>query len=135
MAVVGRKPKPEDQRRNKVQPRHDWLDVLDEPYNGTKPALTIRRKATVAWWEAVSSMPHCIIWTPTDWQFALDTARIHSAFVGGDLARAGELRLRENQMGTTFDALRDLRIRYVAGVAAEEEKPTAIDEYRKALNA
>ena len=59
-------------------------------------------------------MPHCVLWTATDWGFALDTARLHAAFSRGDMARAQELRVRERTMGTTMDSRRDLRIRYVA---------------------
>jgi hypothetical protein len=69
-------------------------------------------------------MPHCILWSPTDWGFALDTLQVHAAFARGDMARAQELRVREKQMGTTMDARRDLRIRYVAPV--EESAPTEI---------
>jgi hypothetical protein len=38
---------------------------------------------------------------------------VHNAFAKGDMGRASELRLRERAMGTTADARRDLRIRYV----------------------
>ena len=38
MAIVGRKPKPEDQRRNQNPPRHDWIEVENKPF-GDAPAL------------------------------------------------------------------------------------------------
>ena len=52
----------------------------------------------------------------------------------GDTRQAGELRQREKIMGTTLDARRDLRIRYVEE-AAKTEKPAlvAIEGYRKEL--
>jgi len=75
---------------------------------------------TRAWWKDVTTLPHCALWQAGDWRFALDTARIHAAFVGGDLGRAQELRVRERVMGTTLEARRDLRIRYVV-VEAEVE--------------
>jgi hypothetical protein len=79
-------------------------------------------------------MPHCILWDEADWQFALDTASVAAAFHGGDMKQAVELRQREKVMGTTLDARRDLRIRYVEAVQ-EEERPAiaAIEDYRKAL--
>jgi len=81
-------------------------------------------------------MPHCILWDKSDWQFAKDTAIIAAAFHAGDLYRAQELRQREKVMGTTMDARRDLRIRYVEAVPEEErEGVTAIEEYRRRLRA
>jgi len=79
-------------------------------------------------------MPHCVLWTKADWWFALATAVIAAAFHRGDLRQAKELRQRERLLGTTADARRDLRIRYVDSVT--EEKPigvTAIEEYRRRL--
>jgi hypothetical protein len=80
------------------------------------------------WWNRVTRLPHCAAWHEGDWAFALDTARVHAAFIAGDMARAAELRLRERQMGTTTDALRDLRIRYVeAETEARDETAPAVD--------
>ena len=138
MAVVGRKPKPEDQRRNQNKPRHDWIEVIDQRFedaprlpsrpHGRWPAWTLR------WWRTVSAMPHCSLWDDDDWQFAFDTALIHAAFAGGKINAASELRRREKIMGTTLDARRDLRIRY-GEAKAKEERPAlvAIESYRKEL--
>ena len=30
---------PEDQRRNRSRPAHDWIEVLDAPYEGEVPSL------------------------------------------------------------------------------------------------
>lgn len=79
-------------------------------------------------------MPHCVLWEKSDWQFAKDTAIIAAAFHAGDLVRAQELRQREKIMGTTADARRDLRIRYVE--PARKGTPNnvkAIEEYRARL--
>lgn len=106
----------------------EWTDVSNVPYSGPKPELPQERQsmlkngeiiivpmgsATQEWWDRVSSMPHCAIWTPTDWQFCLDTAKIHSAAQAGSMPANVELRQREKTMGTTFEARRDLRIRYI----------------------
>lgn len=111
--VPGVKPKPDGQKVNRVAPTHDWVEVLNVPYEGEKPNPGRLPAATKHWWDVVSSLPHCILWEPGDWQFAVDTARIHAAFSRGELARAQELRVREKAMGTTMDARRDLRIRYI----------------------
>lgn len=114
MPVAGRKP--EERAVNHVPPVHEWREVpADARYRGRKPALPKDTPAeTRAWWRDVTSLPHCAFWDSGDWSFARDTARVHAAFVQGDMARASELRLRERAMGTTADARRDLRIRYVA---------------------
>lgn len=105
--------KPKTQKVTRTPTVHDWIEVDDVPYRGPRPRLPAKMpSATRAWWGDISTMPHCVLWAPTDWRFALDTARVHAAFIAGDFARAGELRIREARMGTTVDARRDLRIRY-----------------------
>jgi hypothetical protein len=116
VAVPGTKPKSEDQRRNHVKPTHEWTEVPDEPYDGKVPVLPREvgwPALTRKWWKVISRMPHCRLWSEADWQFAIDTAIIAAAFHGGDLRQATELRQREKILGTTADARRDLRIRYV----------------------
>jgi hypothetical protein len=124
MPVTGRKPT-DGPTVNHVPPVHEWREIIDVPFRGSKPALPKTMPAeTKAWWRAVTALPHCILWHDGDWRFALDTARVHAEFVGGDMARAAELRLRERAMGTTTDALKDLRIRYVpAPVEAPATEP------------
>lgn len=135
MPAVGRKPKPEDQRRNRHQPVNEWLDVLDVPYDGPVPKVGSVPARTKRWWAVVSSMPHCVLWDASDWQFAVDTAHVHAAWVKDSaLAAASELRQREKLLGMTWDARRDLRIRYVQGVTEETEPPPiSIDERRRRL--
>lgn len=127
MAIVGRKPKSDAERRNPTPARHEWIEVEDvafasAPALGGRPAAEVRR-----WWDAVSTMPHCVIWTRADWQFAMDTAVVAAAFYKGNVKAAGELRQREKIMGTTMDARRDLRIRYVPKTEDEERGPTVLD--------
>jgi hypothetical protein len=133
MPIVGRKPKPEDQRRN--QNKHvDWVEVIDRPFEDAPPLKGKWPAKTKRWWQAVSTMPHCILWTDSEWQRAFDTVEMVAAFHQGDLRLATELRAREREMGTTLDARRDLRIRYVEeGVKQERPALVAIKDYRKAL--
>lgn len=139
MAITGRKPN-DGPVRHRVTPRHDWIEVENKTFRGARhlPALQPDGQpwpdATREWWRVISHMPHCVLWDDADWRFALDTALVATAFHSGDMRQAVELRQREKIMGTTLDARRDLRIRYVE-VAAEEERPgiRAIEDYRKAL--
>jgi hypothetical protein len=86
---------------------------------------------TLAWWAVISRMPHCVLWTAADWQYALDVVEAHARFVEG--TNGTELRIREKQLGTTLDARRDLRIRYVEPRAEPAGRPGEVvnlDDYR-----
>jgi hypothetical protein len=94
---------------------------------------------TKRWWRTVSHMPHCILWTEGDWQFALDTALIAAGFHAGDMRLAAELRAREKVLGTTADARRDLRIRYIDEAADDESAEdqgsvTAMADYKQMVS-
>ncbi|KUH73661.1 hypothetical protein AU184_07275 [Mycolicibacterium novocastrense] len=59
-------------------------------------------------------------WSGSDWQYAMDTCEIAAAAMESD-AKVGiltELRFREKTMGTTWNARRDMRIRYTTPVDA-----------------
>lgn len=148
MPVPGRKPKAEGQSRNRHRPEHEWTEVPASPFEG-RPPVTLPTKRTVVmdgaacevrlsrltrdWWRRISRMPHCRIWTESDWSFALATALVADAFFSGQVTAAAELRQREKILGTTADARRDLRIRYVE--PEPEPGPEAagvarLDDYR-----
>ena len=126
MAVAGAKPsnRPVVHR---VKPTHEWQEFTNVPFVGDKPELPVSRtvlkdgepveypleKRTRDWWNAVSCMPHCVAWQDSDWVFAVETAMVHAVAVHGSMPAMAELRMREKVMGTTMDARRDLRIRYV----------------------
>jgi len=138
--LPGSKPNEGQPVRHRVKPRHDWLEVENKPFRGRHDLPAIQPDgrpwpdATRSWWKVISRMPHCRLWNPGDWQFALDTAMIAAAFHAGDIKQAVELRQREKVMGTTLDARRDLRIRYIEPLPKEERVGvTAIEDYRRAL--
>jgi len=138
MPVAGRKPKPQGQARNRVKPVHDWTEVENVPFEDA-PDLPETRCDGRPWmartrqkWAAWSTMPHCRLWGPAEWDFALDALELAAQFHEGNHRVATELRNRERVLGTTRDFLRDLRIRYVD---AEPERPesasvTSMDDYR-----
>lgn len=141
MGVPGTKPKPDGQKRHRVKPTYEWLEVPDEPFTGG-PKLPAKRTdgrawpaRTKRWWSAISSMPHCVAWTETDWEYAIDTAYVHAEFATGDMRQAAELRNREKLLGNTLDSRRDLRIRYVTLTEEREEAAgvASLADYRAAL--
>jgi len=136
MPVTGRKPKP-GPKRNRARLSHDWTEVEDRPFKGG-PKLPAHRPdgqewpaATREWWKAVSSMPHCTLWGPGDWQFALDSAFVAAALHDGNLRQAAELRQREKVLGTTADARRDLRIRLVDELEEEVAAVDKLEDFRR----
>jgi hypothetical protein len=145
MAVAGRKLKPEEERRNRTAPTHEWTEVERIPYEGDVPLLPQRwgldpiegvkvrlqwPARTRQWWRVISSMPHCVLWDEADWSYALDVAEVHARFVEG--ANGTELRIREKLLGNTMDARRDLRIRYVDPRPEQTRAAgvTNLDDYR-----
>ena len=135
MPITGPKPKPPELLRQAGRSAHDWIEVPDRPYRSrNKPRLPRKIPAlTRFWWQALSSMPHCVLWGPSDWAFAVDTAVLHAAYAEGALSWATEIRQREKVMGTTVDARRDLRIRYVSEVQDDEPAPLSIEERRRLI--
>jgi len=117
---VGRRAEPDRSSvRNRV-PLKAYHDIPNVPFaKGRRRNLPTDRfwpEATVAWWKALRIMPHCALWTETDWQFALTTAMLHAQVWGEEKVPAGipgELRQRERAMGCTDEARRGLRIRYI----------------------
>lgn len=94
---------------------------------------------TRRWWAALARLPHTVAWTDAEWQFACDTAEMVAQFHLGNMRLATEIRIRERVMGTTADARRDLRIRYVP---VEDPMPyvdnpqvTAMAAYRRSVSA
>lgn len=88
---------------------------------------------TRAKWKAVSTMPHCALWRPPDWQFAFDAMEIAARLHEGEVRLAAELRARERVMGTTADALAGQRIRYVEPAGDDSEiavSVTKMADYR-----
>lgn len=139
--MAGRKPadRPTVTRH---KPTVDWTEVENVPYTGERPELPTHRmvmnpkgelqewpieQRTHDWWAAVTSMPHCVLWSKSDWQFALDTAMVHADAAHGKTTAMAELRMREKIMGTTVDARRDLRIRYVEPEADAPEIAVVAD--------
>ena len=136
MPVTGRKPKPQGQAVNRNKPTHEWTEVVDVPFEDapplpdTKPNGDPWSSSTMRWWQAISTMPHCKLWSASDWMFAEHTARLVAAFDAGDFKQATEIRQREKKLGVTADDRRDLRIRYVEPKPETSAEVTNLDDYR-----
>lgn len=138
MPVTGRKPKSEGQAVTRHKPTVDWTEVEDVPFKGG-PKLPSKMPNglpwppwTRRWWTVVSAMPHCRLWTESDWEFAFDTAALKGLFHMQPIhTLATEIRNREKVLGTTADYRRDLRIRYVDPAAPKPvAEVTQLDDYR-----
>lgn len=139
MPVAGRKPKPEGQKRNRAPLTHQFVDVPDVAFVGG-PELPAKnpdwRAETKQWWTSVVRMPHCVLWTETDWQFAFDSALVYEEFLSEPIKAAPAKLNCDKQLGTTMDFRRDLRIRYVppdSEKSGEDASITALAEYRALL--
>ena len=118
---------------------HGWVEVDSTPFDDG-PDLPPRRRDGQAWpdgmqekWEAWRLMPHAALWGEADWQYAMDTAELAaSAFhKGAKVGLLAELRFREKQMGTTWSARQDMRIRYISPVnESTPARVTSLEEYR-----
>ncbi|HEX8629089.1 MAG TPA: hypothetical protein VF755_13050, partial [Catenuloplanes sp.] len=137
------RPGPAPQNRRHGHGGVEWTDVPDTPYAGpgsdlelpTVPGVTWFPQVLV-WWEQLRTMPHCVLWSATDWLFAIETAYMKQDFwgeyFGGEVhaTKATEMRRREDQMGLTREARRKLAIRYVDPnlLARPTEPPNSDDE-------
>lgn len=125
----------------------DWIDVADTPYQGVSPNLPTlpRRKKwhpmVQQWWDQVRTMPHCSLWRPTDWTYAVETALMKQgywdAYDKGEAVTtaAVDIRRREDQMGTTQEARRRLRIRYIDPDLVADEFDDDEDDFEPAAGA
>jgi hypothetical protein len=145
VAITGRPPS--ETSRNRNPKSYEWVPVENTPYAGRSPDLPSRGRQrwhpeSVAWWEAVRHMPHCRLWTATDWRFALETAVLVEAFWRGNPKPAAELRLRSAKLGLTHEDRLKLRIRYVEqpgaeidlGAMVDPAAVTRLDERRRRLS-
>lgn len=77
---------------------------------------------TQRWWLMWAESPLSTDFTETDWDFLLDTARLHAAYWRGDLKLAGELRLRVAKFGATPEDRARLRIQFATADETEDKR-------------
>lgn len=77
---------------------------------------------TREWWRMWAESPLSADFTQTDWDFLMDTARIHAAYWLGDLKLASELRLRVAKFGATPEDRARLRITFAQAEDADGQR-------------
>lgn len=75
---------------------------------------------TREWWAMWATSPQAPMFTPSDWDFLLDTALLHADVWGNwNLDRLAELRLRVAKFGATPEDRARLRIQFAQADVAE----------------
>jgi hypothetical protein len=106
-------------------------------FNG--PKLPPRRRDGNSWpngiaekWAAWASMPHARLWREADWEYARDAIELAAAAFadGAKVSLWAELRLWEKQLGTTWSARQDMRIRYTEPSSSPPATVSKLDDYR-----
>lgn len=92
---------------------HDGEDIVEYQWP----------ERTREWWDMWKASPQAEHFSSTDWEFLLDTALIHAKFWDGDLAQAGELRLRVAKFGATMEDRARLRMAFAQADDADAKRP------------
>ena len=124
--MAGRGPAPKGTlSRERDQARRDALTLtvsVDGTVRGPDlPDVADWPSQTLAWWETWRRSPQSSTFTDTDWDFLIDTALLHADYWTGNLAVAGELRLRAAKFGATPEDRQRLRLE----VTGPDDKPAA----------
>lgn len=127
MAGRGPAPKPAAtrRRRNAVQTTQICLD--GQIHGPDLPADTDWHPQTLIWWENWRRSDQASSLQPIEWDFLLDTARLHSEFWSGTSSVAGELRLRVAKFGATMEDR--LRL-HLEAVQPDASQPSAAKKTR-----
>lgn len=112
--MAGRGPAPKDpsqRRRRNADPVPAVVVAPDSEVRGPElPGSYDWPAPTRAWWETWRSCAQAQTFTPTDWDFLLDTALLHAELWAGNGAVASELRLRVAKFGATPEDRLRLRL-------------------------
>jgi hypothetical protein len=135
--MAGHGPAPKDpatrRRRNIVPP--PTVIAADGEARGPElpddalPAGEGWHPRTRAWWETWRTSPQAQAFTPTDWDFLLDTALMHhTMWLRGRWEFASELRLRAAKFGATPEDRMRLRMQVSpanAPAASQDKAPAS----------
>lgn len=137
MAGRGPAPKPGAVRRN-AQPESVQLTGDDAVRGPELPSDADWPAATRRWWETWRSSAQAQTFTPTDWDYLLDTALLHAELWAGNGQVAAELRLRVAKFGATPEDRMRLRLSVeapkAAGVVAKPDGRARKDRLLKAVS-
>jgi hypothetical protein len=101
----------------------DWREVDDVPFAGAPPMPPPPGRKSKwhplveAWWRTTSTMPHCVLWRPEDWQKVFELMAEKQRYYGAaddekTTAQLTEIRRREDALGIGDQARQALKIRY-----------------------
>jgi hypothetical protein len=127
--MAGRGPAPKDpatRRRRNAPSVPTTTVVTDDVLRGPDlPQPYSWHPQTRAWWETWRRSPQAQAMTPTDWDFMLDTAVLHSGMWYGEAKLAAEVRLRVAKFGATPEDRARLRLQVdeAPSAAAAVERP------------
>ena len=123
MAGVGSAPKdPSKRARRNADPIPHTVLPLQVSAAPPLPDSMEWHPETRRWWGHWQSSPLSGTFTVTDWDFLLETARLHTMFWNGNPTVAAELRLRVAKFGATPEDRARLRIFFAD--ATKKEKDT-----------
>lgn len=111
------------------------LPALYLPNDEGKLVRTEWPAATKRWWENWGNEPSTADFRPTDWDFLIETARLHAEFWRGNSKLAPELRLRVAKLGATTEDRARLRITYASADEAEAKASGRAPEGRESSRA
>jgi hypothetical protein len=86
---------------------------------------------TRTWWETWRASAQAVKFTPTDWDFLLDTALLHAELWRGNGAVAAELRLRVAKFGATPEDRARLHIQVESDAAQAPTAPASSSSARR----
>lgn len=120
MGASGQRPSMDASARRNRGEAKAWTEVPGQLYTeGRARSLPggelVWCTQTRAWWDALRTMPHCRLWSESDWQFAATTALLHQEIWTAETdpgAKLTELARRERYLGFTYEARSGMRIRY-----------------------
>lgn len=100
--------RPNDERR-KMQ-RFEQIRADGQLRGPDLPEDVSWHPMTVKWWQTWRLSAQALTFTPTDWDFLLDTALLHTSFWDGTASAGSELRIRVAKFGATVEDRLRLRI-------------------------
>lgn len=130
--MAGRGPAPKDaatRRRRNVTPPPTIIESDDQLRGPELPGGYGWPEATKRWWNTWRTSPQAQTLTATDWDFLLDTARLHAEFWCGDNKVASELRLRVAKFGATPEDRMRLRLQITDPDAEKAPEPEKSSRY------
>lgn len=127
-AVAGKGFAPSGQRSRESDQRRDEALITEVAADGELRGPDLPDgdwpSWTRHWWATWRRSAQAATFTTTDWDFLLETALLHAAYVGGQLAYAAELRLRVAKYGATPEDRMRLRL----SITEPDAKPAATDD-------